>query len=246
MKLFRIAFFPLLFLFLHLQLQAQEQELGETEFGVRFGYSLELPSQNFYDGREFILFEAGHRLTYGAYLNIPVEKNMEFSPYFGFEHIFWPKSLGYSSDCEMDSFPTFHATNDTLPGRDYRFYNLAFEPAFRFYLGKLGIHLKLQPMFSLNIRARMENYVFECDGVAPGPSFVEFEESDLRFMSVFNAGLGGGIVKEVQITKTSKLALEPGFKFMLTPLLRIRDQHPQGPSFSLYPWGFYINLSFVR
>lgn len=226
--------------------QDQDEDLGETMFGIRFGYSLELPSQNFYNGRDFALFEAGHRLTYGAYLNVPVDKGVDFSPYFGFEHVFWPKSLGYSSECSLDSFPTFQATNDTIPGRDFRFYNLAFEPSFRFYISKLTIFLKLQPMISLNLRTRVENYVHECDGIPLGQTFLEFEETELRFMSRVNFGLGAGIVKEVPITKTSFLALEPGFKFNLTPLLRIRDQYPQGPSFSLYPWGFYVNLSFVR
>lgn len=225
---------------------AQGSDFGPTQYGIRFGYSLELPSENFYDGRDFSLFEAGHRLAYGAYLNIPIEANTDFSPYFGFEHILWPKNLGYGTDCSLDSFPTFIATNDTIPGRDFRFYNLAFEPAFRFYIPKLTIHLKVQPMFALNIRTRYESYRYECGSIPSGQSYQEFEATELSFTSKLNFGLGAGIVKEVPFGKAGFFALEPGFKLMLTPLLRIRDQYPQGPSFSLYPWGFYLNISFLR
>lgn len=217
----------------------------ESQFGIRFGYQLQFPSKNYVNANNFSFFEAGHYLGYGAYTNIFVGKNIQFTPYFGFEHGFWPKSESYTQDCMRDSFPTFQSVKDSLPGRDFRFYNLTFEPAFKFYSQKRGIFFKIQPMFSYNIRRKVEQYNHSC-GVQPQNQFVDYETNEFRKMSRFTFSLGMGIVKEVWINEKAGIALEPGAKVMLSRLLGVNDENPNGPNFSLYPWGFYLNLSFFR
>lgn len=220
-------------------------EAPSQNYGLRFGYSLRLPSTNTYRGAEFSLVEAGQEISYGGYLVAKLDRNVHFTPYLGLEHVFWPKSLGYSQDCSQDSFPTFVSTDDSLPGRDMRLFSIAFEPALKFYLPSLGIFLKLQPQFSLNIRTQIENYAYSCDGEFPlGP--VQFEETFNSTTSKFNFGIGFGIVKEVRFGGTSGFSIEPGFKTMLTPLFSVADDKPEGPTFSLYPWGFYLNIGFFR
>ncbi|MEM7038940.1 MAG: hypothetical protein AAF570_18305 [Bacteroidota bacterium] len=220
-------------------------EKAPAQFGVRFGYGLEFPSENNYRGLEFNLVEAGHRFNYGAYVNITAEPNVQFSPYIGFEHTFWPKSLSYDRDCELDSFPSFWSIDDSVPGRDIRLWNFSIEPAFKFYVSKLTVWLKLQPHFTLNIRSRIENYTHTC-GAPLTQQWLTYEESELRTTSNFNFGLGFGIVKEVRLSSGSGLALEPGFRVMLSPLFGVNAADPDGPNFRLYPWGFYLNLSFFR
>jgi|GEM_PF-4179912 len=209
------------------------------------GYSLRLPSTNTYRGAEFSLVEAGQEISYGGYLLAKLDRNVHFVPYLGLEHTFWPKSQGYSQDCSQDSFPTFLATDDSIPGRDMRLFNIAFEPALKFYLPNLGIFLKFQPHFALNLRTQVEHYRFSCDGrfqLGDRP----FEESFRSLTSEFNFGVGFGIVKEVRFGGESGFLVEPGFKTMLTPLFSVRDEDPEGPSFSLYPWGFYLNIGIFR
>lgn len=234
----------ILLLFQYAALQAQTSELP-AQFGIRFGYGLEFPSKNTIQGQDFSLFEAGHRLSYGAYVNLHAEPFVQFSPYIGFEHIFWPKSESYSGGCEADSFPTFHGVDDSLPGRDFRFYNIAFEPAFKFFIPRLTIFLKVQGILSLNIRTRVENYTHTC-GAPIAKQWLEYVPTTYRKMSNLNFGLGFGIVKEVRLNSRSGFSLEPGFRAILSPLLRIRDPEPEGASFSLYPWGFYVNVGFFR
>lgn len=220
-------------------------EAPAHSFGVRFGYSLQLPSENIYNGQEFLLLEAGHEINYGAYLVAKLDRNVQFMPYFGLQHVFWPKSLGYSNDCSQDSFPTFLTTDDTIPGRDIELFNLVFEPSIRIYIPRLTIFMKFQPHIGLNLRNQFENYQYGCDGqLDQGP--VEFEESSLQAMSRVNVGLGLGIVKEVRFGGDTGISLEPGVKFMLSSVFTVRDDHPEGPAFSLYPWGFYLNMSVFR
>ncbi len=214
-------------------------------FGIRVGYSLQLPSENIYNGQEYLLLEAGHEINYGAYLVAKLDRTVQFMPYIGLQHVFWPKSLGYSNDCTQDSFPTFLSANDTIPGRDIQLFNLVFEPAIRIYIPKATFFLKFQPHFALNLRNQFENYQYGCDGqLDQGP--VEFEESYNQVMSKVNVGLGMGIVKEVNFGGDAGISIEPGVRFMLSSAFTVRDEHPDGPSFSLYPWGFYLNLSVFR
>jgi hypothetical protein len=215
------------------------------QFGVRFSYQLQFPSKNYVYANNFSFFEAGHHLGYGGYINLKVGENVQFSPYFGLEHVFWPKSGGYSEDCTVDSFPTFMAVKDSLPGRDFRMYNLVFEPAFKFYSRKMGIHFKFQPMFAYGIQQKVEEYNHTC-GVFAQSQFVDYEKSEVRGLAKFTFSVGGGIVKEVTLPKGSFLALEPGVKLMLSRLMYVQDAQPDGLDFTLYPWGFYLNLSFFR
>ncbi len=216
-----------------------------SQFGVRFGYQLQFPSKNYVNANNFSFFEAGHYLGYGGYINIPLSENIQFSPFFGLEHGFWPKSASYTPDCTRDSFPTFWSVKDSLPGRDFRFYNLVFEPAFKFYSQKRGIFFKVQPMFSYNIERKVEQYNHTC-GVLPQGQFVDYGTNEYRKMSRFTFSLGAGIVKEVWINDKAGFAIEPGAKLMFSRLLAVKDENPNGPNFSLYPWGFYINVSFFR
>jgi hypothetical protein len=216
-----------------------------AQFGIRFGYQLQFPSKNYVFAQNYTFFEAGHHIGYGGYVNLQADDGIQFSPYFGLEHVFWPKSGGYSQDCDADSFPTFMAVNDSLPGRDFRFYNLAFEPAFKFYLRKMGVFLKLQPMFSYNIQRKVEQYNHSC-GVPASQQFVDYEATERRDMAKFTFSAGLGIVKEVRLANGSGLALEPGVKLMLSRLLHVDEEDPDGLDFTLYPWGFYLNLSFFR
>ncbi|HHG85932.1 MAG TPA: hypothetical protein ENJ82_14390, partial [Bacteroidetes bacterium] len=61
--------------------QAQVGDPKETQFGIRFGYGLEFPSENPFQGESFALFEAGHRLNFGGYVNLQAEPNVQFSPF---------------------------------------------------------------------------------------------------------------------------------------------------------------------
>lgn len=215
------------------------------QFGVRFGYQLQFPSKNYVHAQNFSFFEAGHHLGYGAYLNLRAENGVQFSPYFGLEHVFWPKSEGYGADCTLDSFPTFMAVDDTLPGRDFRMYNVVLEPALKFYIRRMSVFLKVQPVFALNIQRKVEQYAHTC-GVNPHTQLVDYEATSLRDMAKFTVSVGVGIVKEVRLPKGSGLALEPGVKLMLSRLLHVREADLDGLDFTLYPWGFYLNLSFFR
>lgn len=221
------------------------REKGETQFGVRLGYTLELPSQNFYNGEEFSLFEAGHRFSYGAYINIPLDWNIQFVPFFGLDQNFWPKSLGYAQDCALDSFPTFISTSDTVPGRNFRFNNLVFEPAIKVWIPRAKIHVKFQAHLTYSIRARVENYPFAC-GISGGQNWLDYEGDALRNHNRFNLGFGASILKEVMIGERTGISLEPGARVMLTPLLQIQDSNPNGPYFTLYPWGIYLNIGVFR
>ena len=215
------------------------------QYGVRFSYQLQFPSKNDVGLHSYSFFEAGHYIGYGAFVNLRIGKGAQFSPYLGLEHVFWPKSKGYAQACDIDSFPTFMGVNDSLPGRDFRFYNIAFEPAFKFYSRRMGIYWKLQPMFSYNIQHKVEQYNHAC-GVPIGTQFIDYQSNNLRSMSKFTFSLGMGIVKEVRVGKDSFLALEPGFKLMLSRLLAVHEENPDGLSFDLFPWGFYLNLSFFK
>jgi hypothetical protein len=220
--------------------------LDGAQFGIRFGYQLQFPSKNYVGLQNFSFFEAGHHIGYGGFVNLKLgSKGSQFSPYLGLEHVFWPKSEGYSKACNLDSFPTFMAVRDSLPGRDFRFYNIAFEPAFKFYMRRSGIFIKLQPMLSYNIQRKVEQYNHAC-GTPLGTQFIDYAPNALRGMSKFTFSLGAGIVKQVQLGKESFLALEPGVKVMLSRLLYVHELNPDGLSFSLVPWGLYLNLSFVR
>ncbi|MFN8395466.1 MAG: hypothetical protein U0176_12550 [Bacteroidia bacterium] len=214
------------------------------QFGVRFGYQLQFPSKNIVGVQNYTFFEAGHHIGYGAFVNLRASNGVQFSPYVGLEHVFWPKSEGYSGDCTLDSFPTFMGVADSLPGRDFRFFNIAFEPAFKFYVKKMSLFVKLQPMFSINLQRKVEQYNHAC-GVVPNSQFVDYEGNSSRGMSKFTFSLGGGIVKEVKLPRGSYLSLEPGVKIMLTKLLHVTEVD-QGLDFSLYPMGLYLNLSFFR
>jgi hypothetical protein len=217
----------------------------EPQFGIRFGYQLQFPSKNYVHALNYTFFEAGHHLAYGGYINLKADEGVQFSPYFGLEHVFWPKSEGYGLDCTQDSFPTFMAVDDSLPGRDFRFFNLVFEPALKFYIRRMGVFLKLQPMFSYSIQSKVEQYVHTC-GLPLGTQFVDYQESPLRNLSKFAVSAGVGIVKEVRLPGGSGLALEPGVKLMLSRLLHVKEGDLEGLDFTLYPWGFYLNLSFFR
>ena len=240
-----ILLFPMSLAFGQAVETSELPEAPRHSFGVRFGYSLQLPSENTYNGQDFLLTEAGHEINYGAYLIGRLDRNVQFQGYFGLQHVFWPKSLGYSNDCEQDSFPTFLSTDDSIPGRDIRLFNLVFEPALRIYIPKLTIFLKFQPQFALNLRNQIENYAYGCNGqLDQGP--VEFTETENRAMSRVNVALGLGIVKEVTFGGETGISLEPGFKFNLSSVFTVRDETPMGPSFTLYPWGFYLNVSVFR
>ncbi|MEM6270208.1 MAG: hypothetical protein AAF998_12275 [Bacteroidota bacterium] len=239
-------FFLCLFAFPSL-LAAQNSppELPPTEFGVRFGYGLEFPSQNVYRGEDFALFEAGHRLGFGGYANIYASERVQFSPYLGFEHVFWPKGAGYRGACDLDSFPTFVSVDDTIPGRNFRMYNIVLEPSFKVHSPKMSVWFRFIPFFSLNFRTRVENYTNTC-GVSLQQEWIPYEEAELRRMSSLNFGLGFSIVKEVNVTPDSFLGLEVGIRNIFTPTLFVNQENPEAPDFSLYPWGFFVNLSFFR
>lgn len=215
------------------------------QYGIRFGYQLQFPSKNIVGVQNYSFFEAGHHLGYGGYINLRAGDGVQFSPYFGLEHVFWPKSEGYSQDCAADSFPTFMNVKDSLPGRDFRFFNLVFEPSLKFYVRRMGVFLKLQPIFTYNIQRKVEQYTHTC-GVLPSSQFVDYTSSGLRDMSKFTFSIGAGFVKEVKLPKGGSLALEPGFKLMLSRLLHVKEENPDGLDFTLYPMGFYLNLSFFR
>jgi hypothetical protein len=216
-----------------------------SQFGIRFSYQLQFPSKNLVAAQVFTLLEAGHHIGYGAYANVKIGQAAQFSPYFGLEHVFWPKSQSYAQACDVDSFPTFMAVDDSLPGRDFRFFNLAFEPAFKFYSRRMQIWLKFQPMFAYNIQRKVEQYNHTC-GVPISDQFVDYTKTSLRGMSPFTFSLGAGIVKEVRFKNGSGLALEPGAKIMLSRLLFVKELQANGRSFDLYPAGFYLNLSFFK
>jgi hypothetical protein len=217
----------------------------EPQFGIRFGYQLQFPSKNYVHAVNYSFFEAGHHLAYGAYINLKADQGVQFSPYFGLEHVFWPKSEGYGNACDLDSFPTFMAVDDTVPGRDFRFFNLVFEPALKFYIRRMSLFLKLQPMFAYNIQSKVEQYAHTC-GVPLGTQFVDYVDAELRDFSKFTVSVGAGIVKEVRLPGGSGLALEPGVKLMLSRLLHVKEGDLDGLDFTLYPWGVYLNLSFFR
>lgn len=247
------ALFAILLLFFASKLFAQNEPImpplpsmsSSNQVGIRFGYQLQFPSKNYVNANNFSFFEAGHYLSYGAYTNLKIAENIQFSPYFGLEHGFWPKSKGYSQDCMRDSFPTFWAVKDSLPGRDFRFYNISFEPSFKFFIPKRAIFFKLQPIFGYNLKRKVESYAHTC-GVLPQSQFVDYSTDTYRAMSRFTFSMGMGIVKEVWINDRSGIALEPGVKMMFSRLLAVNDINPNGNDFSLYPWGFYLNLSFFR
>jgi hypothetical protein len=222
-----------------------QDEKIPTQFGVRFGYGLEFPSKNIYRGEDFALFEAGHRLGFGGFANIFINPKVQFSPYIGLEHVFWPKGENYRGGCELDSFPTFYSVNDTLPGRNFRLYNVVFEPTFKFLSPKMSVWFRLLPMFSLNFQTRVEDYTYTC-GLFPDRQWLDYTSDDLRRMSSFNFGLGFSIVKEVLVSSNSWLALEIGVRKVFTQTLFVNHQNPDSPDFSLYPWGFFVNLSFLR
>ncbi len=219
--------------------------LDGPQFGIRFGYQLQFPSKNRVNALDYSFFEAGHHLGYGGYINLAASDGIQFSPYFGLEHAFWPKSQSYSKACDADSFPTFMDVKDSLPGRDFRFFNLVFEPAFKFYSRRTGLFFKLQPMFAYNIQRKVEQYAHTC-GVLPNSQFVDYAPTNLRSMSKFTFSIGGGIVKEVHLPKGGGIALEPGVKVMLSQLLHVEEADPNGLSFDLFPAGVYLNLSFFR
>ena len=219
--------------------------LDGPQFGIRFGYQLQFHSKTLVGIQNYSFFEAGHHIGYGGYLNLKAGEGVQFSPYFGLEHVFWPKSNGYSLACDADSFPTFMNVKDSLPGRDFRFFNLVFEPALKFYVRRMSVFFKLQPIFSYNIQRKVEQYTHTC-GVLPSAQLVDYTSTSLRGMSKFTFSIGAGIVKEVRLPKGGSLALEPGFKLMLSRLLHVKEENPDGLDFTLYPMGFYLNLSFFR
>lgn len=241
---FRNTIALIMLLCLPVLLRAQPDR-SPSQFGVRFGYGLEFPSTNFYRGDDFALFEAGHRLGFGGYMNVNISPKAQVSPYFGLEHVFWPKGAGYRGACDLDSFPTFYSVSDSLPGRNFRMYNLVFEPSFRLKSPKLSVWLRLVPMFSLNFRTRVENYTNTC-GIFPEREWLQYSDSDRRRMSNFNFGLGFSIVKEVTLSNNSLLALEVGVRNVFTQTLFVNHENPDSPNFSLYPWGFFVNLGFMR
>jgi hypothetical protein len=222
-----------------------QDELPHAQFGVRFGYGLEFPSKNLYRGEDFALFEAGHRLGFGGFVNIPGSPKVQFSPYLGLEHVFWPKGQGYDVGCELDSFPTFYSVKDTLPGRNFRMYNIVFEPSIKVKSSKMSVWFRFVPMFSLNFRTRVEHYFNTC-GLSPQREWLEYARNDLRRMSGFDFGLGISIVKEVSFSSGSFLALEIGVRNVFTQTLFVNHENPDSPDFSLYPWGFFVNLGFMR
>ncbi len=221
------------------------REKGPTQFGVRLGYGLEIPSTNYYRGEEFSLFEAGHRFTYGAYLNIPLDWNVDFTPFVGLDQNFWPKSLGYANDCTLDSFPTYISTADTVPGRNFRFNNIVVEPGFRFYIPRASIFLKFQAHLTYSIRARVENYPFAC-GLSGQQNWLDYRSTSLANHNRFNLGFGTALVKEVTVGDNTGVMFEVGTRIQLTPLLSIQDADPNGPYFSLFPWNIFINLGVFR
>ncbi len=215
-----------------------------TQFGIRFSYQLQFPSKNAVNAQDFSFFEAGHHIGYGGYINLKIGERAQFSPYLGLEHVFWPKSEGYSQVCNTDSFPTFMDVKDSLPGRDFRFFNIVFEPSFKIYSRRSGISFRFQPIFSYNIQRKVEQYTHTC-GVLPDPQFVDYTPTALRGMSKFTISLGAGIVKEVRLRSGGGLALEPGVKLMLSRLLYVKEA-ANGLDFNLFPAGVYLNLSFFK
>lgn len=242
----RYNLIPLLFLLLGPLLVAGQDEIKEpSRFGVRFGYGLEFPSQNPYRGEDFALFEAGHRLGFGGFVNIPASPKVQFSPYLGLEHVFWPKGQGYRGACDLDSFPTFYSVKDSLPGRNFRMYNIVFEPSIKVKSSKMSVWFRFVPMFSVNFRTRVENYFNTC-GLSPQREWLEYSRTDLRRMSGFNFGVGFSIVKQVALSNNSYMALEVGVRNVFTQMLFVNHENHNSPDFSLYPWGFFVNLGFNR
>lgn len=220
---------------------------GQTplRMGLRFGYGLELPSKNLVGGQIYYVTEAGHRLNYGAFLDIGDVGKVTFSPYVGLEHQSWPKSEAYGADCTQDSFPTFWAVDDSLPGRDHRMINLVLEPAIRVKLRFPGTYLRFVPTFALTIQSKVEDYTHTC-GAPLIRNWLDYSRGDLRSSSPLQFGMGLGFVKEVKINERSGFMIEPGVRGMLSSLFKVRSVLPEHPAFNLQPWGFYVNIGFFR
>lgn len=221
--------------------------LGQTpvRMGIRAGYGLELPSKNTRNGQVYYLTEAGHRFNYGAFLDIGDRKGTTFSPYFGLEHTYWRKSTGYDTDCERDSFPTFWAVDDSLPGRDQRVVNLVLEPAIRIKLRWEGLYLRLMPSFSYAFQSKIENYTHTCN--APiARAWLDWEDGERRRQSKVNFGVGAGLIKEVQLSERLGFSIETGVRFMFSSLWTVRAATPEEGAFTLQPIGFYLHLGFFR
>ena len=237
----RVCALLVLLVSLSIQLFAQTP----VRMGIRAGYGLELPSQNVIAGQVYHLTEAGHRFNYGAFLDIGDPKGTTFSPYFGLEHAYWRKSQTYGNDCTRDSFPTFWAVDDSLPGRDHRVVNVVLEPALRIKLRWEGLFLRLMPSLSYTFQSKVENYSHTCN--APiARAWLDWEDSEYRRQSKVNVGVGAGLVKEVQLGDAMGFSIETGVRVMLSSLWTVRAEVVEEGAFTLQPIGFYLNLGFFR
>lgn len=237
---------PCLLLMLVLCLPATwAQAQTPVRMGIRAGYGLELPSKNTVNGQVFYPMEAGHRFNYGAFLDIGKAKGTTFSPYLGLEHAFWPKGHSYNNDCAQDSFPTFWAVDDSLPGRDHRVVNIVLEPAIRIPLRWEGLYLRLMPSFSATFQSKVEDYTHSCN--APlSRAWLDWEDGERRKQSKVNVGVGAGLVKEVQLSERMGFSIETGVRAMLSALWTVRAATPEQGAYTLQPFGFYLHLGFFR
>lgn len=224
---------------------AEQPELPPAQFGVRANWGFDFVSKNRVNLQEYAFLNTGQHVGFGGFVNLFAEENVQFSPFLGLNHMYFPKSAEYSGDCEADTFPTFWSIYDSLPGRSQRFWNVMLEPSFKFYIPKLQIHLRIFPLLQYNLRARVEDYTHTC-GASFSRNWLAWEDDEYRKMSRFTVDLGASIVKEVRIGPGSFLQLESGYKAMLPPLLKVSDPDPDRPGFTLYPSGWFFNLGFFR
>jgi hypothetical protein len=213
--------------------------------GIRAGYGLDFPSKNYVLADVYYLVEAGHRFNYGAFLDFRVAPKTQFSIQGMLEHQFWPKSQAYSKDCTADSFPTFLATDDSVPGRDYRLVSLVVEPSLRFRLKPKGLYVRTLLAFSYTVQAKVEEYSHGCNGVVD-LGWQDFPEGNLRKVSPFNFGFGIALAKEVKVNERSGFVLESGVRAMLGQVFSVVDSNADGPAFTLVPWGVFVNIGFFR
>lgn len=227
------------------QTPALTPELPPAQFGVRANWGFDFVSKNRVNLQEYAFLNTGQHLGFGGFLNIFAEPNVQFSPFLGMNFVNFPKSREYNQDCTQDTFPTFWSIYDSVPGRSHRFWNVALEPSFKFFIPKMKIHIRIFPLLQYNLRARVENYTHTC-GAAFGRQWLSWEDDEYRKLARFTVDLGGSLVKEVKIGPNSYLQLESGYKVMLPPLLKVSDPDPDRPGFTLYPGGWFFNLGFFR
>ena len=222
-----------------------ENQIEKMHFGVRVNWGLQIPGRNLIGGQEIQLVRAGNRLGGGGFLLVSINQKVQFAPFVGVNYVSFRKGQQYKTDCEIDSFPTYHSFYDSLPGRDLRFFYLTIEPAFKVRLSRIHIDLKFSPIIHFPIRAAVEDYVHTC-GATGNRGFVAWENSPERKKRPVLIGGSISINRDINLSKNFSIFLEPGFEGYINSLVETEASDIAGGTFNLKYFGFFLNLGFFR